>query len=71
MWLPSLRYIGCPPGADVGCSPRSVPAITCYYGAFQDAKHIYIVMEYCARGDLLERLLLEPEVARDSGVTWS
>lgn len=38
---------------------RSVPAITCYYGAFQDSKHIYIVMEYCARGDLLERLLHE------------
>jgi hypothetical protein len=36
-----------------------VPAITSYYGAFQDSKHIYIVMEYCARGDLLERLLNE------------
>ena len=36
-----------------------MPAITSYYGAFQDSKHIYIVMEYCARGDLLERLLNE------------
>ena len=36
-----------------------MPAITSYYGAFQDSKHIYIVMEYCARGDLLERLLSE------------
>jgi serine/threonine protein kinase len=32
----------------------------CYYiGAFQDSKQIYIVMEHCTGGDLLEQLLKE------------
>ena len=36
-----------------------VPLITYFHGAFQDSSHIYIVMEYCSGGDLLERLLKE------------
>jgi hypothetical protein len=28
-----------------------------YYGAFHDEKHVYIVMEHCGGGDLLEKLL--------------
>lgn len=37
----------------------SVPNITAYHGAFQTRDEICIVMEYCPRGDLLERLLAE------------
>ena len=36
-----------------------VPLITLFHCAFQDSKHIYIVMEHCTGGDLLERLLKE------------
>lgn len=36
-----------------------VPLITQFYGAFQDAYQIFLVMEYCAGGDLLDRLLDE------------
>eukprot|EP00775_Hariotina_reticulata_P004227 gene4227-4476_t len=38
---------------------KGVPHTTAYTGAFQDSKQIYIVMEYCGRGDLLEQLLKE------------
>ena len=38
---------------------RRVPLITQFYGAFQDAYQIFLVMEYCAGGDLLDRLLEE------------
>jgi serine/threonine protein kinase len=36
-----------------------VPHTTAYTGAFQDSKQIYIVMEHCSGGDLLEQLLRE------------
>lgn len=36
-----------------------MPLITQFYGAFQDAYQIFLVMEYCAGGDLLDRLLEE------------
>lgn len=36
-----------------------MPLITQFYGAFQDAYQIFLVMEYCSGGDLLERLLKE------------
>lgn len=36
-----------------------VPLITCFVAAFQDSKQIYIVMEHCSGGDLLEQLLKE------------
>ena len=36
-----------------------VPLITQFHGAFQDAYQIFLVMEYCGGGDLLERLLKE------------
>ena len=36
-----------------------VPLITQFYGAFQDAYQIFLVMEYCSGGDLLERLKKE------------
>ena len=38
---------------------RRVPLITQFYGAFQDAYQIFLVMEYCSGGDLLERLKQE------------
>ena len=34
-----------------------LPSIVEYYGAFHDEAHLYIVMEYCGGGDLLEKLL--------------
>jgi hypothetical protein len=34
-----------------------VPSVVEFYGAFQDEEHVFIVMEYCAGGDLLEYLL--------------
>ena len=41
-------------------SPLSRVPHCCYYiGAFQDSKQIYIVMEHCSGGDLLEQLLKE------------
>lgn len=36
---------------------RSLPSVVDYYGAFHDEKHVYIVMEHCGGGDLLEKLL--------------
>ena len=36
-----------------------VPLITTFLAAFQDSKQIYIVMEHCSGGDLLEQLLKE------------
>ncbi|DBA92850.1 TPA: hypothetical protein ACH3X1_003027 [Trebouxia sp. C0004] len=38
---------------------KRVPMITTFLAAFQDSKQIYIVMEHCAGGDLLEQLLKE------------
>jgi serine/threonine protein kinase len=38
------------------------------YEAFQDRSHIYIVMEYCSGGDLLERLLNEGRAMREGRV---
>lgn len=38
---------------------RRIPHTTAYTGAFQDSKQIYIVMEHCKGGDLLEQLLKE------------
>ncbi|BDA46227.1 probable serine/threonine-protein kinase Nek1 at N-terminal half [Coccomyxa sp. Obi] len=38
---------------------KRVPLITQFHGAFQDAYQIFLVMEYCGGGDLLERLLKE------------
>ena len=43
----------------VGVSESRVPLITQFHGAFQDAYQIFLVMEYCGGGDLLERLLKE------------
>ena len=49
-----------PPGSETcSVSPCRVPLITLFHCAFQDSKHIYIVMEHCTGGDLLERLLKE------------
>ena len=36
-----------------------VPLITTFLAAFQDSKQIYLVMEHCSGGDLLEQLLKE------------
>ncbi|KAI3429522.1 hypothetical protein D9Q98_005611 [Chlorella vulgaris] len=36
---------------------KRLPSVVDYYGAFHDEKHVYIVMEHCGGGDLLEKLL--------------
>lgn len=41
------------------CFLCRIPHTTAYTGAFQDSKQIYIVMEHCKGGDLLEQLLKE------------
>ncbi len=38
---------------------RRVPLVTRFYGACQDRAHIYLVMELCPGGDLLDLLLRE------------
>ncbi|GMH32861.1 hypothetical protein BSKO_00695 [Bryopsis sp. KO-2023] len=38
---------------------KQIPNTTRFYGAFQDTHYIYIVMEYCPKGDLLELLIRE------------
>ncbi|KAK9842596.1 hypothetical protein WJX81_008119 [Elliptochloris bilobata] len=38
---------------------KRVPLVTRFYGASQDRAHIYLVMELCPGGDLLELLLRE------------
>lgn len=43
---------------EIGAACR-VPLITYFIAAFQDSKQIYIVMEHCSGGDLLEQLLKE------------
>lgn len=40
----------------LGCR---VPSVVGFFGAFQDDKCMYIVMECCESGDLLEKLLAE------------
>ena len=39
-----------------------MPLVTRFYGACQDRAHIYLVMELCPGGDLLELLLREGQV---------
>lgn len=39
-----------------------------YYGAFQTEDHIYIVMEYCGGGDLLEKLLRDKKAMHEKRV---
>jgi len=39
-----------------------------YYGAFHDDAHLYIVMEYCGGGDLLEKLLRDKKAMNEKKV---
>lgn len=34
-----------------------IPSTTRFYGTMVDANHIFIIMEHCGKGDLLEWLL--------------
>lgn len=43
---------------------RRHPSICQFYGAFEDATFIYIVMELCSRGDLMEMLVGEYGVGK-------
>lgn len=36
-----------------------------FYGSFQDSKQMYIVMEFCSRGDLLENILREGQAMEE------
>lgn len=63
-WLPTHQV-----GADRRRSPTcSLPSVVEYYGAFHDEAHLFIVMEYCGGGDLLEKLLRDKKV-RGGSVT--
>ncbi|GAQ82883.1 Serine/threonine-protein kinase [Klebsormidium nitens] len=44
--------------------PIKHPSICQFYGAFEDATFIYIVMELCSRGDLMEMLVGEYGVGK-------
>ena len=39
-----------------------------YYGAFHDDAHLYIVMEHCGGGDLLEKLLRDKKAMNERKV---
>jgi hypothetical protein len=47
---------------------RPCPHTTHFYLAFMDSQFIYLVMEYCSGGDLLERLLAEGRAMRERRV---
>ncbi|EFN60027.1 hypothetical protein CHLNCDRAFT_14465, partial [Chlorella variabilis] len=44
------------------------PTIVEYYGAFHDDAHLYIVMEHCGGGDLLEKLLRDKKAMNERKV---
>lgn len=47
------------PPATPLAAPCSVPNTVEFYACFQDENYIYLVMELCGKGDLLEQLLKE------------
>ena len=55
---PDIRRVLSPPAMRL----RRMPLVTRFYGACQDRAHIYLVMELCPGGDLLELLLREGQV---------
>eukprot|EP00210_Caulerpa_lentillifera_P000389 g379.t1 len=42
-----------------------VPHVVDFYGSFQDSSKMYIVMEHCSRGDLLENILREGQALEE------
>lgn len=48
--------------------PRRLPSVVDYYCAFHDQGHLYIVMEYCGGGDLLEKLLRDKKAMNEKKV---
>lgn len=47
---------------------RRLPSVVDYYGAFHDDAHLYIIMEYCGGGDLLEKLLRDKKAMNEKKV---
>ena len=47
---------------------RQLPSVVDFYGAFHDDASIYIIMEYCAGGDLLEKLLRDKKAMNEKKV---
>lgn len=47
---------------------KRLPSVVEYYGAFHDDAHLYIVMEYCGGGDLLEKLLRDKKAMHEKRV---
>lgn len=45
-----------------------LPSVVEYYGAFHDDAHLYIIMEYCGGGDLLEKLLHDKKAMHEKRV---
>lgn len=60
----TVHVRSCAHAFSAACAPRCaciaacrVPNVVDFYGCFQDEDHVFIIMEYCAGGDLLEHLL--------------
>ncbi|PRW60302.1 kinase [Chlorella sorokiniana] len=47
---------------------KRLPSVVDYYGAFHDDARLYIVMEYCGGGDLLEKLLRDKKAMNEKKV---
>ncbi|PSC75138.1 exostosin-like glycosyltransferase [Micractinium conductrix] len=47
---------------------KRLPSVVEYYGAFHDEAHLFIVMEYCGGGDLLEKLLRDKKAMNERRV---
>lgn len=56
------------PSAPRHLCPCRLPSVVYYYGAFHDEAHLYIVMEYCGGGDLLEKLLRDKKAMNEKKV---
>lgn len=46
----------------------SLPSIVEFHAAFHDDAHLYIVMEHCSGGDLLEKLLRDKKAMSEARV---
>ncbi|KAL4449408.1 hypothetical protein ABPG77_007052 [Micractinium sp. CCAP 211/92] len=47
---------------------KRLPSVVEYYGSFHNEAHLYIIMEYCGGGDLLEKLLRDKKAMHEKRV---
>lgn len=57
-----------PAPSPLSACPCSLPSVVEYYGSFHDGAHLYIIMEYCGGGDLLEKLLRDKKAMHEKRV---